>query len=461
MNWLRSKITTPVPVVYMFQDDYERVIKTTVLQHLDCETGGDLFGLWSNEADSLNPLVHVVLGPGQGCERTEISFFQDVPYLRRVGESLADHYMLGHIGEWHSHHRLRLCDPSSGDHITIRKNYPSGFHGFVLIIANIVPNGDKVTLSPYLYRENTREPVRGKVKLIPGKSPFLRDGNIARAIRQGAEGTPGYTPRTSSTSNPSGNTTAQYTPPSTTITTQPVSGNAVGVYSGSTAVRYDLVVSSTTVTTQPMIAGNAVGVPSASAAVQYGTSTVSSTTAKTTPTAGSAVAGDKEAANGTKGIVNLALDEEDPHKGDPGVEGGPPPFSPDVVMSPDFWYRSEDRDKKLDDILAGTAWLTTQKDPFVLSFCVSGSIERKKAAEMLSKIQEVAGDEKITISCAFNREGKQMTVEIPADHPRTPATFQCLDPLAASQVKADIMKEDILDVFIEISRAFKPSGAEG
>ena len=173
------------------------------------------------------------------------------------------------------------------------------------------------------------------------------------------------------------------------------------------------------------------------------------------------MAGDKEAANGNGGIDNLALDEEDPRKGDAGVEEGLPLLSPDVVMSPDVWYRSEDRDKKLDDILAGMAWLTTQKDQFVLSFGVSGSVERKKAAEMLSKIQEVAGDERITISCAFIREGKQWTVEIPADHPRTPATFQCLDPRVPSQAKAGIMKENIHDVFAEISRAFKRPEAEG
>ena len=170
----------------MFEEDYARITKE-VLRYPDLETGGDLFGLWTSEERGLNPLIHIVLGPGTGCKRTKYSFHQHIPYLQQVGSLLTNDFMLGHIGEWHSHHQLTLFEPSSGDYSTVRRNYPSGFHGFLLIIANILPN-EAVSLSPFLFRESSERVERGHVVLLKGSSPFRVDDRINRRRDQGAEG---------------------------------------------------------------------------------------------------------------------------------------------------------------------------------------------------------------------------------------------------------------------------------
>ena len=172
--------------VYMFQADYERV-QSWVNEYPDLETGGDLFGLWTSQGrGGLNPLIHIVLGPGAGCKRTKYSFHQHIPYLQRAGNMLTTNYMLGHIGEWHSHHQLTLFEPSSGDYSTVKRNYPSGFHGFLLIIANILPNSD-VCLSPFVFREGSAMVERGHVVVLPRESPFRRPDTINRPIREGGE----------------------------------------------------------------------------------------------------------------------------------------------------------------------------------------------------------------------------------------------------------------------------------
>ena len=154
--------------VYMFEEDVA-MMRQLVLLHPAKETGGNLFGLWS---DNREPVLHVVLGPAIGCTRTEVSFYQSIPYLHRVGKVLTEQFQLCHIGEWHSHHQLHLSEPSTGDSSTVSRHFPRGTCGFLLIIANIIPNGI-VTLSPYLYKEGRTTYERGEIKLL-GKyrSPF-------------------------------------------------------------------------------------------------------------------------------------------------------------------------------------------------------------------------------------------------------------------------------------------------
>ena len=160
--------------VYMFEEDIAMVQKL-VLLYPDVETGGDLFGLWTTEGDAV---LHIVLCPGKNCSRTDVSFNQDIPYLQRNGELLTENYMLGHIGEWHSHHQLRLFKPSHGDSSTVIRHFPKGaVYGFLLIIANIVaPN--EVKLSPYLYTENSTFTYSRKGEIVP-----LQAQNVFKELR--------------------------------------------------------------------------------------------------------------------------------------------------------------------------------------------------------------------------------------------------------------------------------------
>lgn len=170
--------------VFMFKEDYQ-MMENLVLEYPNLETGGDLFGLWTTDGDAV---LHVVLGPGRNCKRTGASFYQDIPYLKRNGELLTQDYMLCHIGEWHSHHQLRLFQPSHGDSSTVIRNYPRGTHGFLLIIANIVsPN--KVKLSTYLYTEKSTYSFdkMGNIVVLPNKNAFNSINNIKDGKALGKE----------------------------------------------------------------------------------------------------------------------------------------------------------------------------------------------------------------------------------------------------------------------------------
>ena len=170
-NYFGKKFGYEEPInVHLFEHDDNRM-KELVLRHPAKETGGNLFGLWTDNGE---PVLHIVLGPANGCTRTEVSFYQSIPYLERVGGIVTRDYQLCHIGEWHSHHRLRLSEPSSGDSSTVIRNFPRGTCGFLLIIANIQPSPGTVTLSPYLYRDGERHYERCKINLLRGQSPFAR-----------------------------------------------------------------------------------------------------------------------------------------------------------------------------------------------------------------------------------------------------------------------------------------------
>ena len=137
------------PVVFLFQDDKKRV-DDWVLSYPENETGGQIFGLWTHDR---NPHINVITGPGKNCTHGSHSFHQDINYLKDVGTFLNTQFMMCHIGEWHSHHKLRLRQPSSGDLNSIWKHFPSGVEHFLLIIATIESDG--VRLNPWLFTAST------------------------------------------------------------------------------------------------------------------------------------------------------------------------------------------------------------------------------------------------------------------------------------------------------------------
>ena len=170
--------------IFMFEEDFQ-MMQNLVLRYPHLETGGDLFGLWTTEG---NAVLHVVLGPGQNCKRTGVSFYQDVPYLKANGELLTQDYMLCHIGEWHSHHQLHLFQPSGGDSSTVIRNYPRGVCGFLLIIANIL-SSQEVRLSPYLYTESSSHSFdkAGRIFRLKGPNAFRRIHKIREKAERGKE----------------------------------------------------------------------------------------------------------------------------------------------------------------------------------------------------------------------------------------------------------------------------------
>jgi hypothetical protein len=166
----------------IFEEDYIRIGKfVSKIPH--AETGGNLFGLWTNHG---NAVVLVATGPGQNCTRNSVSFYQDIPYMKHVGDLLTSQFPLCHIGEWHSHHQMQLFEPSGGDCSTVRRNYPTGSQGFVLMIANIQHDGN-VKLSPYKFMDERSPYEYGKIEVLRVENPFMKAEVILRYIEEGKE----------------------------------------------------------------------------------------------------------------------------------------------------------------------------------------------------------------------------------------------------------------------------------
>ena len=181
--------------VLIYEQDYKELC-SWVLRHKSIETGGDLFGLWS---DNQTAVIQLALGPGKGCRRTESSFFQDVKYLEEVGSYLTCSEGLCHIGEWHSHHQHALARPSRGDENTVWNNMPTyGLDRFVIFIANIECSRKStavVNVGCFLFEfsnrgdgKRQRLPVLpGRFTILPGENPFGKKQEIRNLMEKQAE----------------------------------------------------------------------------------------------------------------------------------------------------------------------------------------------------------------------------------------------------------------------------------
>ena len=180
--------------VVIYENDYKELC-AWVLRKPHIETGGDLFGLWSNKYTAV---IQLVLGPGKGCRRTSTSFYQDVNYLEKVGTHLTQKEGICHIGEWHSHHQLGLARPSGGDENTVWNNMPTyNLTRFVIFIANIDHFGQSysVNVGCFLFEidSNGKQlPVlRGKFKILNQESPFFGKSEVIKFKQKGEEGKKG------------------------------------------------------------------------------------------------------------------------------------------------------------------------------------------------------------------------------------------------------------------------------
>ncbi|PWJ89530.1 JAB domain-containing protein similar to deubiquitination enzymes [Mesorhizobium loti] len=134
------------------------------------ETGGDLFGRWQG-----NPTVFLATKAGPNAQRDNAHFRLDVDYLRQLSEPLATDWALRYFGDWHSHHRLGLSAPSSGDRRRIRQlGNRNNFPGMVEII--VTTEGSRkmpvVRVHPWFYDLGVEdEPTAMNVMVHAGCSP--------------------------------------------------------------------------------------------------------------------------------------------------------------------------------------------------------------------------------------------------------------------------------------------------
>lgn len=142
-----EKGAAPIAIIYQSELDY---LSRCVLDYPNIETGGQLFGFWTNQGV---PVVLYVIGPGRNANHQQTFFNQDRDYLLTVGNELLDRYGLCHIGEWHSHHQLGLAKPSGHDARTMHNGLiriPQ--RRLLLCICNY--RDGRSTVNPFNFHEN-------------------------------------------------------------------------------------------------------------------------------------------------------------------------------------------------------------------------------------------------------------------------------------------------------------------
>ena len=161
----------------LFRTDLD-LMATEILVHRDQETGGSLFGAWSHAGQ---PLIYAVSGPGPGARHGATSFFPCPDHMERLGGRLFSSVGLQHIGEWHSHHRLGLAEPSHGDIRTVWTGMQEhGLRRFVLAIGNITGPSMclQVPIGFWLFDADTGRHTQLPVETWRGRSPIVRDQGI-------------------------------------------------------------------------------------------------------------------------------------------------------------------------------------------------------------------------------------------------------------------------------------------
>lgn len=144
------------------------------------ETGGDLFGRWQG-----TPTIFLATKAGPNAQRDKAHFRLDVDYLRKLSEPLASDWALRYFGDWHSHHRLGLSAPSSGDRRRIRQvgernQFPAMAE---IIVTTEGSQGEpSIRIYPWLYEltSGCEELTALCVKVLPGISP-IRQALIVRS----------------------------------------------------------------------------------------------------------------------------------------------------------------------------------------------------------------------------------------------------------------------------------------
>lgn len=171
------------PIIFISELDY---VSRCILDCLDIETGGQLFGYWTEEGV---PVVMYAIGPGKNANHQVTFFNQDIEYLLRTGNELRIRYGLQHIGEWHSHHRLGLARPSSHDANTMVSTIREKNLGrFLLCIGNT--DGSTTTFNPFMCDSAECAPAAWEVVMSDSPVRLDADRQMEETLVHPRTGTP-------------------------------------------------------------------------------------------------------------------------------------------------------------------------------------------------------------------------------------------------------------------------------
>ena len=175
-----EKSLSPYTKTKRFISIYESELQVIALESSSwtLETGGDLFGIWGEI-----PLVYLATKSGPKAIRNQAHFRLDVDYLIKLSNELSNDWGLRYFGDWHSHHRLGLETPSSGNQARIgriaSKNNFSEMAEFIITFSSSYEKDRKIQIHPYVYTElHSRNFSETALIILKGLSP-VREALIA------------------------------------------------------------------------------------------------------------------------------------------------------------------------------------------------------------------------------------------------------------------------------------------
>jgi len=138
----------------------------------ECETGGDLYGLWTANG---NPVVFLATGPGKSAIHQNAHYQMDIEYQKKCQTILMEQFGIHYLGDWHSHHNLRIYEPSEGDRQRIQnlftKNYQVA-HMAEIIVNHAVEANKREIISAYIYSKNMKY---SNIKCMKSKNSPIRE----------------------------------------------------------------------------------------------------------------------------------------------------------------------------------------------------------------------------------------------------------------------------------------------
>ena len=170
-----SQSTDSSAKAFIYRDVFD-YISRCILDYPNIETGGQLFGFYTQEG---YPVVVYAIGPGPHANHQTAFFNQDNEYLLKYYDALSK-YCLQKIGEWHSHHQLRLTVPSVHDAssvgITIKNH---GLNSHLLCIGNVDVEG-RSTLNAFFFRKddnNDYQPIPWNIVMMDNPYRVMIDND--------------------------------------------------------------------------------------------------------------------------------------------------------------------------------------------------------------------------------------------------------------------------------------------
>jgi transcriptional regulator with XRE-family HTH domain len=147
----------------------------------DTETGGDLFGIWGDI-----PVIYLATRSGPNSIRDHAHFRLDVDYLIKLSTELQNHWGLRYFGDWHSHHRLGLEKPSSGDQSRIErlaaKNNFRDMAELIITFSSAYAKNRNIDVHCYAYQDLPLHNISEAMLIVlKGTSP-IREALIASSL---------------------------------------------------------------------------------------------------------------------------------------------------------------------------------------------------------------------------------------------------------------------------------------